>query len=159
MNYSNDEIDQYIEEQKIKSEINDYIFHNIYPESLNKYKNNLPKEIVISRAKQQFPILYERPNNIYKNSQNITNGFENVKKKIIKMENLLKNIKEDEENKENEENEENNNECPVCLENICDKSYFTGRCGHIFCAKCICINMSCNIHTGKLCPLCRVSIL
>lgn len=164
MDYSNEEIDQYLEEEKIKSEINNYVFHNIYPETLNKFKDKLPIEIIISRASQQFPKLSEtpEPEPIIQNITEFNNDFKDVEKKLIKMEKLLKNIKEDEENeqnKKNEQNKENNNECPVCLETFHNKSYFTGSCGHIFCAKCICINMNRNIHTGNLCPLCRTNIL
>jgi DNA repair exonuclease SbcCD ATPase subunit len=165
MEYSNEEIDQYIEELKIKSEINDYVFHNIYPESLNKYKDKLPKEVIISRASHKFPKLSEHEEPIIQNIGDYNIEFKDVEKKLIKMEKLLKNIKEDEENKENEhnkenkENKENDNECPVCLETFHNKSYFTGSCGHIFCAKCICINMNRNSHTGNLCPLCRTNIL
>ena len=159
MDYSNEEIDQYIEEQKIKSEINNYVFHNIYPESLNKLKYKLPIEIIISRANQQFPKLSEKPEPIIQNITEFNNDFKDVEKKLKNIENLLKNIKEDEENEENKKNEENNNECPICLETFHSKSYFTGSCGHIFCAKCICINMNRNIHTGNLCPMCRTAIL
>jgi|MDSZ01.2.fsa_nt_gb DNA repair exonuclease SbcCD ATPase subunit len=157
--YSNEEIDKYIKEEKIKSEIYDYVFHNIYPESLSKNENSLPIEIIISRANQKFPKLSEIPSNKIENIVTPDYEFKNVEQKLTKIENLLKNIKEDDKNKENNQNNKNNNECPICLENINNKSYFTGSCGHIFCAKCICINLNHNIHTGKLCPLCRVSIL
>ena len=51
--------------------------------------------------------------------------------------------------------EEKDNECPICIEEIRGKSYFTGLCGHKFCSRCICDNMSKNKHSGHLCPLCR----
>ena len=156
MNYSNQEIDQYIEELKIKSEIDDYIYRNIYPESLNKYKNTLPIEIIISRANQKFPKLSETPNYIIQNIETPNNEFKYVEEKLLKMESLLKNFKHEDENKENNKN---NNECPICFDNLKNKSFITGSCGHIFCAKCIYVNMNFNKQTGKLCPMCRLSIL
>ena len=153
MNYSDFEIDQYIEEQRIKNEIDDYLYRNIYPVSLNKLKNQLPIEIIISRASRKFPKLSEIPINVIETIEKPNCELKKVEKNLLKIENLLKNIKQEDENKEN------NNECPICFDDLKNKSYITGSCGHIFCAKCIYVNINHNKHTGKLCPMCRINIL
>ena len=71
--------------------------------------------------------------------------LKNLKNKCINVEKEIKELIE----------QDKENECPICIEDIRGKSYFTGLCGHKFCARCICSNMSKNKHTGHLCPLCR----
>jgi len=82
-------------------------------------------------------------------------GLHKLKNACIGVEKEIEDMieKEKEQKKENEQEKEN--ECPICLESIIKKSYFTGKCGHKFCSSCICENMSKNTHTGHKCPLCR----
>ena len=42
-------------------------------------------------------------------------------------------------------------DCPICFEELCEKNKMTLGCNHVFCSKCILLNLK----TIRNCPLCR----
>lgn len=154
-------IDKFIEEENIKREINDYVYKNIYPKSLDYLKYPTLKEVAIRNAERKFPKIsvdveidyYINKENINLNTEKkeLNNGIQKAADKLNKIENIITSL--------NNEKEKENKECPICLESIHEKSIVTGKCKHVFCANCIFINLHKNMSTGNLCPMCRKSIL
>lgn len=149
MNY--DEVDVLIENMRSQNEMDDYVFRDI-----------LPDFVVQARKKSLSLDPRYFPNDNYNISGDdipepcavdISEDvalLENMRGKCANIEKELQELVIEPEDK---------NECPICMEDISDKSYFTGKCGHKFCSPCIVENMCVNKQTGKKCPMCRQNFM
>jgi hypothetical protein len=146
-----EEVDTLIETMRSQNEIDDYVFRDI-----------LPHFVVQARKKSLSLDPRYFPNDNYNISGDdipepcavdISEDVALLESMRGRCANIEKELYELEMSSQKE------NECPVCMEDITGKSYFTGKCGHKFCSPCIVENMCVNKQTGKKCPMCRENFM
>jgi hypothetical protein len=146
-----EEVDTLIETMRSQNEMNDYVFHDI-----------LPDFVVQARKKGLSLDARYFPNDNYNISGDdiLEPCAIDISADVALLENMRGRCMDIEQELHELENaSEKDNECPVCMEDITGKSYFTGKCGHKFCSPCIVENMCVNKHTGNKCPMCRQTFM
>lgn len=146
-----EEVDAAIETMRSQNEIDDYVFRDILPDFVVQARKKS-----LSLDPRYFP---KYPYNI--SGDDIPEPCAvDISEDVALLESMRgKCVDIEKELHELEMFSQKENECPVCMEDITGKSYFTGKCGHKFCSSCIVENMCINKKTGQKCPMCRQNFM
>lgn len=146
-----EEIDEYINEIHMKTMLDNYVLHNIPPD----YEGFRKKEVEPIKKTRKIDIFIPSPqydlpedNTTILQREIPMEDLNKIREKILHVQDYITSMIDRKED-----------ECPVCYEDMGNKSFLTGSCGHKYCGKCCYDNFTKNCHTGSLCPLCRVEVL
>lgn len=132
-----EDIDQYLSELDLQTKVNDYIKYGIKPTYQKQIIKHFPR--METEIDNKLPIT---PINISVNIPNMINKCDKIRDELLQ-----------------ETQNESMNECPICFQEIEDKSYVTPKCGHKVCLKCYICCLEKRTTYSNSCCICRKDIL